>query len=88
MLRSFLILAMLAVTPAAAQTKAANALFGAAPLPAELAPEPIGFYSRGCMAGAALMPPGLPDVLTKDEVLDPLAYLESGGNEQAPAFTR
>jgi putative heme-binding domain-containing protein len=34
----------------------------------------------------SLMPPGLIDVLTEDEVLDLLAYVVSGGNEKAPAF--
>lgn len=32
------------------------------------------------------MPPGLIGMLTLDEVLDLLAYLESGGNRQHPAF--
>ena len=34
----------------------------------------------------SLMPPGLIDMLSKEEILDLLAYLESGGNPQAPAF--
>jgi putative heme-binding domain-containing protein len=34
----------------------------------------------------SLMPPGLAASLTKEEVLDLLAYLQSGGNEQAPNF--
>ena len=34
----------------------------------------------------SMMPPGLINVLTKEEILDLLAYLESGGNEKAPAF--
>ena len=34
----------------------------------------------------SLMPPGLINVLTQDEILDLLAYLESGGNEKAAAF--
>ena len=34
----------------------------------------------------SLMPPELLSVLNKDEILDLLAYLESGGNENAPAF--
>ena len=33
---------------------------------------------------ASLMPPGLLATLTQDEVLDLLAYLQSGGNEKAP----
>jgi putative heme-binding domain-containing protein len=36
----------------------------------------------------SLMPPGLINVLTKDEILDLLAYLESGGNEKAKAFAK
>ena len=35
---------------------------------------------------ASLMPPGLIYVLNKDEILDLLAYLETGGNPEAPAF--
>jgi len=34
----------------------------------------------------SMMPPGLINVLTKEEILDLLAYLESAGNEKAPAF--
>ena len=34
----------------------------------------------------SLMPPGLLSVLNKDEILDLLAYMESGGNGNAPAF--
>jgi len=48
-----------AISPAAAQTPAqpnpsspAKEYFGRAAAPAALAPEPIGFYSRGCLAGA------------------------------------
>lgn len=36
----------------------------------------------------SLMPPGLINVLTKEEILDLLAYIESGGNEKAPAFAK
>ena len=36
----------------------------------------------------SLMPPGLINVLTKEEILDLLAYLESGGNEKAAAFAK
>ena len=32
------------------------------------------------------MPEGLANVLTKEDILDLLAYLESGGRENAPAF--
>jgi penicillin-insensitive murein endopeptidase len=48
-------------SPVAAQDRPAKELFGAAALPAELAPEPIGFYSRGCMAGAVQMTPDGPN---------------------------
>ena len=34
------------------------------------------------------MPEGLLDVLEKDEILDLLAYIRSGGNQQDEAFTR
>ena len=36
----------------------------------------------------SLMPPGAINVLTKEEILDLLAYMESGGNEKAPAFSK
>ena len=38
------------------------------------------------IAPVSLMPPGLISVLNKDEILDLLAYIESGGNEKAAAF--
>ncbi len=34
------------------------------------------------------MPPGLINVLTKEEILDLLAYLETGGDPKAPAFKK
>jgi len=37
---------------------------------------------------ASLMPPGLLATLTQEEVLDLLAYLQSGGNEKAPNFAK
>jgi len=37
---------------------------------------------------ASLMPPGLLATLTQDEVLDLIAYMQSGGNEKAPAFAK
>ena len=40
---------------------------------------------RAALAGVLA---GLLSVLTKDEVLDLLAYIESGGNEKAPAFRK
>src|SRR5687767_11720269 len=52
-----LVLACLAfAAPAVAQERPAKELFGAASLPADLAPEPIGFYSRGCLAGGVALP--------------------------------
>lgn len=42
-----------------AAERPAKELFGAEPLPAALAPQPIGFYSKGCMAGGMqLLPDG------------------------------
>lgn len=40
----------------AGDARVARNLFGAAALPSAQAPESIGFYSRGCMAGAAELP--------------------------------
>jgi penicillin-insensitive murein endopeptidase len=60
MLRLLLILAAAAIAPAASAAPAAKELFGAEPLPAALPSEPIGFYSRGCMAGAVQLPPDGP----------------------------
>ena len=34
------------------------------------------------------MPDGLVSILTKEEILDLMAYLESGGNKSAAAFTQ
>jgi penicillin-insensitive murein DD-endopeptidase len=58
MLRLLLIL-MLFTAGAHAQERPAKELFGGAALPADLAPQPVGFYSKGCMAGGvALRPDG------------------------------
>jgi putative heme-binding domain-containing protein len=38
------------------------------------------------MSPVSLMPPGLLNVLKKEEIFDLLAYIESGGNEKAPQF--
>ena len=38
------------------------------------------------LSPVSLMPMGLLFTFTQDEVLDLLAYLESGGNEKAPLF--
>jgi penicillin-insensitive murein endopeptidase len=45
---------------AQSQETPAKNLFGHAGKPAALAPEPIGFYSRGCLAGAQALPPDGP----------------------------
>jgi penicillin-insensitive murein endopeptidase len=50
---------LLMAGPVQAQTPARE-LFGAEPLPAAMNSEPIGFYSRGCMAGGMAMPPDGP----------------------------
>lgn len=42
--------------PAQAAEKPARQLFGHKKKPAALSPRAIGFYSRGCMAGAAMLP--------------------------------
>ncbi|MHA3770278.1 DUF7133 domain-containing protein [Verrucomicrobiota bacterium sgz303538] len=38
------------------------------------------------MSPVSLMPPGLINILTKEEIFDLLAYLESGGNERSAQF--
>jgi penicillin-insensitive murein endopeptidase len=60
MLRLYLILASLFVAASAAAEPPAKEIFSAIPLPADLAPRPIGFYSRGCMAGGVQLPPDGP----------------------------
>jgi penicillin-insensitive murein endopeptidase len=61
MLRHLLILALiLSAAQGEAQERPAKDYFGAAPLPADLAAEPIGFYSKGCMAGGVALPPDGP----------------------------
>ena len=61
MLRPLVILGLFAAsaTLALAQDRPAKELFGAAQLPAEMPAQPIGFYSKGCMAGGIqLIPDG------------------------------
>ncbi|PWW00194.1 murein endopeptidase [Hoeflea marina] len=41
---------------AADGSKPAKQLFGAAALPAMLAPQPVGFYAKGCLAGGVALP--------------------------------
>ncbi len=58
MLRLALILSLVAAAAiASAQERPAKELFGSTALPADLPPEPIGFYSRGCMAGGVQLAP-------------------------------
>lgn len=40
------------------------------------------------LSPVSLMPPGLLNALTKEEILDLLSYIESGGNEKAPMFAK
>ncbi len=47
----------------------------------------LGQIASREISPVSLMPPGLINVLTKEEVLDLLAYLASGGDEKAAAFT-
>jgi penicillin-insensitive murein endopeptidase len=60
MLRALMVLAVLATAPASAAETPAKELFGGQPRPAALAPQPIGFYSRGCMAGGMQLAPDGP----------------------------
>jgi len=57
--------------------------------------DPFNGTKQNIMAGSivkkekspvSLMPPGMLATLNQDEILDLLAYLQSGGDEQAPAF--
>ena len=59
--------------------------------------DPLNGTKQNIMAGSivkkeaspvSLMPPGLIMTLTQDEILDLLAYLQSGGNDKAPAFAK
>jgi penicillin-insensitive murein endopeptidase len=60
MRRILLILAILTAPPGLAAEPAAKQLFGAQNLPADLPASPIGFYSRGCMAGGVQLAPDGP----------------------------
>jgi len=61
MLRALVILAFLAAAPVAAAQTPAKEIFGGIDLPDDLAPRPIGFYSRGCMAGGVQLAPDGPN---------------------------
>ena len=62
MLRPLVILGIVAAsaTLALAQDRPAKELFGAAHLPAAMPAQPIGFYSKGCMAGGIQLIPDSP----------------------------
>jgi penicillin-insensitive murein endopeptidase len=60
MLRPLVILSLLLAAGPAFAAETAKQLFGAATLPAALQSEPIGFYAKGCMAGAVQLPPDGP----------------------------
>jgi putative heme-binding domain-containing protein len=49
---------------------------------------PRGHVDEIRPSAVSAMPEGLINVLTRDDILDLLAFLESGGNADAPAFAR
>lgn len=55
-----IVLALSLAAGTAAAERPAKELFGTVALPADLPAEPIGFYSRGCMAGAMQLAPDGP----------------------------
>ena len=56
-LRKILAIALsIAVSPVLAQEQPAKVLFGSKPQAADMRPQAIGFYSRGCVAGARALP--------------------------------
>jgi len=62
MLRPLLILTLLVGAPAvAAAEPSAKQLFGAQSLPAAMPSQPVGFYAKGCLAGAVQLPPDGPN---------------------------
>lgn len=62
MFRPLLILALLSGTASLAMAEpSAKQLFGAQQLPAAMPSQPIGFYAKGCMAGAVQLPPDGPN---------------------------
>jgi penicillin-insensitive murein endopeptidase len=60
MLKPLLILALIVAAPVSYAEESAKQLFGAQTLPADMTPQPIGFYAKGCMAGAVQLPPDGP----------------------------
>jgi penicillin-insensitive murein endopeptidase len=50
-----------AATAASADEIPAKYLFSGVTTPAPLAPQPVGYYARGCLAGAVALPPDGPD---------------------------
>jgi penicillin-insensitive murein endopeptidase len=61
-MRAILLVVLLVLAPAAAAQDdlPARVLFGSAALPTDGSPQPIGFYSRGCLTGAVQLPPDGP----------------------------
>jgi putative heme-binding domain-containing protein len=47
---------------------------------------PRGKIKSKTLSPVSLMPPGLINILSKEEIFDLLAYIESGGNEKAAQF--
>ncbi len=96
MRRVFALAVCAALTALPAAPQAAKQLFGAMPVPSPQAPEPIGSYSRGCVAGAVEMPEtgptwqamrlsrnrnwGHPDTIAFLERLSRAAVTEAGWN--------
>jgi len=58
---SGLVLAIAIAAAAIAEEKPAKQLFGGVELPADQKAQPVGFYSRGCLAGAMAIPVDGPD---------------------------
>jgi len=52
---------MAAATAASAEETPAKYLFAREVTPAPLAPQPVGYYARGCLAGAVALPPDGPE---------------------------
>jgi hypothetical protein len=44
--------------------------------------------AKRAVAKVSMMPEGLVNTLTKDEILDMLAYIESGGKPNSPLFQK
>ncbi|MEM7211157.1 MAG: penicillin-insensitive murein endopeptidase [Pseudomonadota bacterium] len=55
-----LVIAALGALPSAGEAKTAKRLFSAKSTPSQLAPEPLGSYAKGCLAGAEQLPETAP----------------------------